>query len=375
MSVVYGKDTPKLGFGLMRLPKRGFAIDVEQVKTMVDLFLDAGFTYFDTAFVYPGSEPAIRKALVERHRRDSFTLATKLNARVAPTEKAAKKQFTASLERTGAGYFDYYLLHALMENNYERYEKFRLWDFVREQKEKGLIRNLGFSFHGGPRLLDRLLTEHPEVDFVQLQINYADWENPKVTSRANYETARRHSKLITVMEPVKGGSLANPPQEVQNVFRAINPYMSCASWAIRFVASLDGILTVLSGMSNVGQMEDNLSYMKNFRPLNEAEQEAIRQAQRILGNSSTIPCTACRYCVEGCPQQIRIPDIFAAMNRQLGNGQMAAAREAYFSAAHEGHRAADCVECRQCENVCPQHLPITDYLKTAAEMFPAKSGE
>ena len=315
MSVVYGKDTPKLGFGLMRLPKRGFAIDVEQVKTMVDLFLDAGFTYFDTAFVYPGSEPAIRKALVERHRRDSFTLATKLNARVAPTEKAAKKQFTASLERTGAGYFDYYLLHALMENNYERYEKFRLWDFVREQKEKGLIRNLGFSFHGGPRLLDRLLTEHPEVDFVQLQINYADWENPKVTSRANYETARRHSKLITVMEPVKGGSLANPPQEVQNVFRAINPYMSCASWAIRFVASLDGILTVLSGMSNVGQMEDNLSYMKNFRPLNEAEQEAIRQAQRILGNSSTIPCTACRYCVEGCPQQIRIPDIFAAMNR------------------------------------------------------------
>ena len=375
MSVVYGKDTPKLGFGLMRLPKRGFAIDVEQVKTMVDLFLDAGFTYFDTAFVYPGSEPAIRKALVELHRRDSFTLATKLNARVAPTEKAAKKQFTASLERTGAGYFDYYLLHALMENNYERYEKFRLWDFVREQKEKGLIRNLGFSFHGGPRLLDRLLTEHPEVDFVQLQINYADWENPKVTSRANYETARRHSKLITVMEPVKGGSLANPPQEVQNVFRAINPYMSCASWAIRFVASLDGILTVLSGMSNVGQMEDNLSYMKNFRPLNEAEQEAIRQAQRILGNSSTIPCTACRYCVEGCPQQIRIPDIFAAMNRQLGNGQMAAAREAYFSAAHEGHRAADCVECRQCENVCPQHLPITDYLKTAAEMFPAKSGE
>lgn len=375
MSIVYGKDTPKLGFGLMRLPKRGFAIDVEQVKTMVDLFLDAGFTYFDTAFVYPGSEPAIRKALVERHPRDSFTLATKLNARVAPTEKAAKKQFTASLERTGAGYFDYYLLHALMENNYERYEKFRLWDFVREQKEKGLIRNLGFSFHGGPRLLDRLLTEHPEVDFVQLQINYADWENPKVTSRANYETARRHGKLITVMEPVKGGSLANPPQEVQNVFRAINPYMSCASWAIRFVASLDGILTVLSGMSNVGQMEDNLSYMKNFRTLNEAEQEAIRQAQRILGNSSTIPCTACRYCVEGCPQQIRIPDIFAAMNRQLGNGQMAAAREAYFSAAHEGHRAADCVECRQCENVCPQHLPITDYLKTAAEMFPAKSGE
>ena len=372
MPVVYGKDTPKLGFGLMRLPKRGFVIDVEQVKTMADLFLEAGFTYFDTAYVYPGSETAIRKALVERHPRDSFTLATKLFAMAAPTETAARKQFTTSLERTGAGYFDYYLLHALMENNYQRYEKLHLWDFVREQKEKGLIRNLGFSFHAGPELLDKLLTEHPEVDFVQLQINYADWENPKVSSRANYETARKHGKLITVMEPVKGGNLANPPQEVKKLFQAIHPEMSCASWAIRFVASLDGILTVLSGMSNTAQMEDNLSYMKDFQPLNEEEQEAIRQAQRLLGNAGTIPCTACRYCVEGCPQQIPIPDIFAAMNRQLGNGQMAAAREAYFRAAAEGHRASDCIQCRQCESVCPQHLPITEHLQTAAQMFPAE---
>ncbi len=371
MPVVYGKDTPKLGFGLMRLPKRGFAIHTERVKTMVDLFLEAGFTYFDTAYVYPGSEKAIRKALVERHPRESYTLATKMNASVAPTAKAAQKQFAASLERTGAGYFDYYLLHALMENNYQKYEKFRLWDYALEQKEKGLIRNLGFSFHAGPERLDRLLTEHPEVDFVQLQINYADWENPKVSSRANYETARKHGKLITVMEPVKGGNLADPPKEVRQLFQEIHPDMSCASWAIRFVASLDGILTVLSGMSNVEQMKDNLSYMKEFHPLNEEEQEAIRQAQRILGNSSTIPCTACRYCVEGCPQQIRIPDIFAAMNRQLGNGQMAEARDRYFLAAPEGHRASDCIECRQCEGTCPQHLPITEHLKTAAAMFPA----
>ena len=231
MPVTYGKDTPKLGFGLMRLPKRGVVIDVEKVKTMVDLFLDAGFTYFDTAFVYPGSETATRKALVERHPRDSFTLATKLNAMVAPTEKAARKQFAVSLEHTGAGYFDYYLLHALMENNYKRYEKLHLWDFVNEQKEAGLIRNLGFSFHAGPQLLDQLLTEHPEVDFVQLQINYADWENPKVTSRANYEVARKHGKLITVMEPVKGGSLADPPADVKKLFKNIHPDMSCASWA------------------------------------------------------------------------------------------------------------------------------------------------
>ena len=375
MPVVYGKDTPKLGFGLMRLPKKGLGIDVEQVKTMVDLFLGAGFTYFDTAFVYPGSETAIRKALVERHPRDSYTLATKLFAMVAPTEKAARREFATSLERTGAGYFDYYLLHSLMENNVRLYERLRLWDFVNEQKEKGLIRNLGFSFHAGPKLLDRLLTEHPEVDFVQLQINYADWENPKVTSRANYEVARAHGKLITVMEPVKGGNLADPPEEVKKLFREIHPDMSCASWAIRFVASLDGILTVLSGMSNVAQMEDNLSYMRAFQPLDEEEQEAIRQAQRILGKSATIPCTACRYCVEGCPKQIPIPDIFAAMNRQLGNGQTAAAREAYFRAAPEGRRASDCIGCRQCENACPQHLPITEHLKKAAEMFPADGGQ
>ena len=371
MSVVYGKDTPKLGFGLMRLPKKGIGIDVEQVKTMADMFLKAGFTYFDTAYAYLGSENAIRKALVERYPRDSFTLATKMNAIMAPTEKAAKKQLATSLERTGAGYFDYYLLHALMRNNYTRYEKFHLWDYITEQKEKGLIRYLAFSFHADPTLLDHLLTEHPEVDFIQLQINYADWENPKVTSRANYEVARKHGKLITVMEPVKGGNLANPPEEVKTLFREIHPDMSCASWAIRFVASLDGILTVLSGMSNVEQMRDNLSYMKNFQPLNEDEQKAIHQAQRILGSSSTVPCTACRYCTEGCPRQIQIPDIFAAMNKHLGNGQIEEAKKSYFKAAAEGHRASDCIECHQCEGACPQHIQITECLKQARAMFEA----
>jgi len=370
MSDYFGKDTPKLGFGLMRLPHKGLATDVEQVKEMVDLFMEAGFTYFDTAFVYLGSEATIRKALVERYPRESYTLATKLNAfMLAPTEKAAKNQFTTSLERTGAGYFDYYLLHALMENNYTKYDKFHLWDFVQEQKARGLIKHIGFSYHAGPELLDRLLTEHPEVDFIQLQINYADWENPSVTSRANYEVARRHGKSITVMEPVKGGTLANPPEAVKKLFKDYHPDMSYASWAIRFVASLDGIITVLSGMSNTEQMRDNLSYMKNFQPLNEEEQQIIQQAQRILGNSSTVPCTACHYCTEGCPKQIQIPDIFAAMNKQLGNGQMAEAERAYEAAASEGHRASDCIECRQCERACPQHLPITDHLKQAAAMF------
>ena len=373
MSDYFGKDVPKLGFGLMRLPQKGFGTDIAQVKQMVDLFMEAGFTYFDTAFVYTGSEAAIKKALVDRYPRESYTLATKINAfMLAPTEKAAKNQFYTSLDRTGAGYFDYYLLHAFMENNYRKYDKFHLWDFVKEQKAKGLIRYFGFSFHAGPELLDQILTEHPEVDFIQLQINYADWENPAVSSRANYEVARKHGKSITVMEPVKGGTLANPPEAVKKLFQDCHPDMSCASWAIRFAASLDGIITVLSGMSNIAQMEDNLSYMRNFQPLNEEEQKIIQEAQRIMGHSSTIPCTACHYCVEGCPRQIRIPDIFSAVNKQLGNGQTSAALEAYREAVSEGHMASDCIGCRQCERACPQHLHITDHLKQAAEMLEGK---
>ncbi|MCR4851939.1 MAG: aldo/keto reductase [Lachnospiraceae bacterium] len=369
MSDYFGKEVPKLGFGMMRLPHKGLGMDIEQIKTMVDLFMEAGFTYFDTAFVYPGSEAATKKALVDRYPRDSYTLCTKINASVSPTEKIAKNQFETSLERTGAGYFDYYLLHAFMNNNYKKYDRFHLWDFVKEQKEKGLVKHFGFSYHAGPELLDEILTDHPEVDFIQLQINYADWENPSVASRANYEVARKHGKSITVMEPVKGGSLADPPKEVKKLFKDYAPDMSYASWAIRFVASLDGIITVLSGMSNIEQMKDNLSYMKDFKPLNEEEQQIIREAQRILGHSSTIPCTACHYCIEGCPKKINIPDIFSAMNRQLGNGQTTEACAAYAKAIEGGGRASDCIKCRQCENACPQHLPITDDLKRAAAMF------
>lgn len=360
-------DTKKLGFGLMRLPRKGLSIDIEQFKEMVDLFLDAGFTYFDTAYVYPGSEEAARKALIERHPRESFTLATKLYAAAVPTEKIAKKEFETSLARTGAGYFDYYLLHSLMQNNYRKYEKFHLWDFVNEQKAKGLIRHIGFSFHSGPDLLDQILTEHPEVDFVQLQINYADWDNPAIASRANYEVARKHGKLITVMEPVKGGRLANPPKEVQKLMKDYAPDRSPASWAIRFVASLDGILTVLSGMSNLEQMQDNLSYMKDFQPLNAEEQRIIQKSQRILGHSRTIPCTACHYCTAGCPKQIPIPEIFAAMNLNLGSGQTEQAVSEYRRAASEGHRASDCIRCGQCEAACPQHLKIRDLLAQSAK--------
>ena len=361
------KDTRKLGFGLMRLPKKGFGIDVKQTSEMVDLFMDAGFTYFDTAYVYTGSEEAAKKALIDRYPRESFTLATKLHAPSARSEEAARKQFYTSLERTGAQYFDYYLLHSIMGNNYRTYEKYHLWDFVNELKAKGLIRHIGFSFHDSPELLDRVLNEHPEVEFVQLQINYADWENPSVTSRANYETARKHGKFITIMEPVKGGSLADPPKDIKKLFSSYSPDMSYPSWAIRFAASLDGILTVLSGMSNVAQMKDNLSYMKDFRPLDPEEQEIIREAQRILGRSKTIPCTACSYCTKGCPMQIPIPDIFRAMNKRLGNGQLEESVRDYAEIVSKGSSAADCIACGQCEGVCPQHLKIIDLLKNCSE--------
>ena len=297
MSDYLGKDTFKLGFGLMRLPKLADGrIDVDQTAQMVDAFLEAGGTYFDTAYVYDNgeSEAAIRKALVDRYPRERYTLCTKLNAWLqCHDEASAKQQFYTSLERTGAGYFDYYLLHALQRNNYQKYDEYHIWDFIRELKEKGLIKHWGFSFHADPELLEALLNAHPEVDFVQLQINYADWENPGVASKRNWEICKAHGKPVTVMEPVKGGVLADPIPTVKAVFDETGSGLSYASWAIRYVASLDNIITVLSGMSNLAQMEDNLSYMRAFKPLSEGEQAVVRKAQQALNDDQSIPCTAC----------------------------------------------------------------------------------
>ncbi len=364
-------DTKKLGFGLMRLPKKGLGIDIPQTCEMVDAFLASGGTYFDTAHVYPGSEDAVRKALTSRHPRENYTIATKLYASAMPTEKMAKNQLETSLKRMQTDYIDYYLLHTLTAGNKKKYDKFGLWDFVREQKEKGVIRHYGFSFHDGPELLDQLLTEHPDVEFVQLQINYADWENPTVASRANYEVARKHGKPIIVMEPGKGGTLANPPAEIQKLFKEKHPDMSYASWAIRFVASLDGIKAVLSGMSNMDQMRDNLSYMEDFKPLDEEELAIIHEAQQIMGKSKMIPCTSCHYCTGGCPMEIPIPEIFTAMNKRLGSGQIEGSVEAYKQVTDDGHLASSCIQCGQCESACPQHIEVIKRLAECAEALEA----
>ena len=370
MTDYLGKDTFKLGFGLMRLPKNpDGTIDVPQVSQMADKFIAAGGTYFDTAYVYDEgrSEAAFKAAVADRYPRQAYTIATKLNVRVAKSEEDAKAQLFTSLERTGAGYFDYYLLHAMQRSNFEAYEKYHIWDFVEEQKRKGLIRHWGFSFHGDPALLEELLTAHPGADFVQLQINYADWDNPGVASRRNWEICKAHGKPVTVMEPVKGGILADPIPSVKAVFDQTGSGLSYAGWAIRYVASLDNIITVLSGMSSLAQMEDNLSYMKAFQPLTEAEQAVIRQAQAALDADKSIPCTACRYCTEGCPMNIPIPDIFAVANRCKGSPQFRIFREYNIVTQGKG-RASQCVQCGQCEAACPQHLPIISLLEKCRSM-------
>ena len=363
-----------LGFGLMRLPRvkdtKTDEIDVEQTKQMVDAFLEAGFTYFDTAWAYPGSEDAIRKALVERYPREKFQLATKNAAWIGcKTKEDAIAQFETSLKRTGAGYIDFYLLHNLGETRTKFFEDFDLWNWGKELKAKGLIKHLGFSFHSTAEELEEIFKAHPEAEFVQLQLNYADWESPSIQSRKVYEVARKYNKPIIVMEPVKGGLLANPPQSVKDVFQKADSKASYASWAIRYVADLEGVMVVLSGMSNIEQMKDNLSYMKGFKGLTDEQRKTIETARQEMAKIPLIPCTTCNYCAKVCPMEIGISGSFNAMNiyTLYNNLDQAKHQENWLVGMHGKKKAAECVKCGACEKVCPQHIKIREELEKVAK--------
>ena len=373
------KPDKKLGFGLMRLPVNDPTnkadVDVKQVEQMVDLFLEKGFTYFDTAWMYNAfaSERVVKTALVQRHPRESFTLATKLNAGFFDTLEGRDDIFQAQLEKTGAGYFDYYLLHGIDAGNYEKFERLDCFSWLLEKKAQGLIRHAGFSFHDTAEKLDEILTTHPEMEFVQLQLNYLDWESPWIQSRACYEVAVKHKKPVIVMEPVKGGTLASLPAEGEKLLKAVHPELSIPSWAIRFAASLPNVMVVLSGMSNLDQMRDNLSFMEDFVPLTDEETAAVHQAAAAVNAQIAIPCTGCSYCTDGCPQQIPIPQYFSLYN-EIKRENMAmkgwTVSYAQYNALKEKfHGASECIQCGQCESMCPQHLTIIDFLKDVSREF------
>ncbi|MHB1460201.1 MAG: aldo/keto reductase [Armatimonadota bacterium] len=365
----------RLGFGLMRLPitVEGDlkSIDQELVNQMTDYYLEQGFSYFDTAYPYHQgeSEVAVRRALVERHPRESFKLATKMPTFFVTSHADYQKFFDEQLAKCGVDYFDYYLLHNLGAKSFADTVKHGGFDFMTKLKAEGKARQIGFSFHDKAELLDRILTEYPEMEFVQLQINYMDWNNDSIESRKCYEVATKHKKPVIVMEPIKGGSLANVPEEADKLFHAYHPDMSAASWALRFAASLENVFMVLSGMSNFDQVVDNTHSMQHSTALNADEREIISKATDLINSSIAIPCTACQYCVDGCPQNIPIPKYFALYNNQKQFG-MGPVHMAYYSnLAHDFGKASDCIDCKQCEEHCPQHIAIVDELKQVATVF------
>ncbi len=366
------KEIKKLGFGFMRLPQKNGEIDTQEVKQMVDIFIKKGFNYFDTAFGYHGgkSEVAIKEALVDRYNREDFILATKLPAWTAKSEAIAKEMFETSLLRTGAGYFDYFLLHNVGSKRTKFFEEFNIWEYLKEKKSKGLIKNLGFSFHDTADALEILMEKHhQDIDFIQLQINYVDWEDKTVQSKKCYEIARKFNKPIIIMEPIRGGELINLPKVAADIFKEYDENRSFAEWALRYAASFEGVVTVLSGMSNLKQLEENTDIMKNFTPLSEEEQKVINKVQKAFLEIERIPCTACKYCVKDCPAGIEISDVLNSMNINLVFGNLEAAKVKYTWALGKGAKASDCIKCGLCESVCPQYIKVMDELERISNVL------
>ena len=370
----------KLGFGCMRLPlldtQDKASIDFAQMKQMVDIFLAQGFCYFDTAYMYHkfNSEIFLRKALVERYPREKFLIATKLPISFLKSAVDVEMIFNKQLNKCGVKYFDYYLLHNLNRRSIEIAQKFNCFEFIKQKKSEGKIRHLAFSFHDQAELLDKILTDHPEFELVQLQINYLDWDSPSVQSRKCYETALKHKKKIIVMEPVKGGILANVPKSVENIFMDFSPNKSPASWAIRFAASQKGVFMVLSGMSNLTQMQDNLSYMKDFVPLNETESKIIKEVTEIINSTIAIPCTSCGYCLRNCPKNIAIPEYFMLYNSYFrAHGERKVNfffnERNYYANYTKNGKASECLGCHQCEKNCPQNIEIAVWMNKIAKLF------
>lgn len=361
------------GFGCMRLPMKDGEVDTVEMNRMVDAFLDAGFNYFDTAHGYlqGRSEKALKACLTSRYPRDRYILTNKLTASFFETEADIRPFFESQLEACGVDYFDFYLMHAQSAGNYPHFKECRAYETAFALKAEGRVRHVGISFHDRPEVLDRILTEYPEIEAVQIQFNYADYDDPTVQSREVYEVCVRHNKPVIVMEPVKGGNLVNLPEEAKTVLDALHGG-STASYAIRFAAGFPGMMMVLSGMSNMEQMEDNISFMKDFHPLNAEELTAVEEVQRIFRSKHLISCTSCRYCTDGCPKHIAIPDLFATMNTKLLHNDWNA--DYYYENVHTGpgRRASDCLKCGKCEKVCPQHLPIRRLLEDVARVFEKK---
>ncbi len=367
-------STPKLGFGCMRLPLLDPAdqtsIDLDQFKQMVDVFLEAGGTYFDTAYVYHegASETALREALVKRHPRESFTIATKCLAWACPSKEVAQSCLSESLERLGTDYVDFYLLHNVGGARTAVFDAYDMWNFAKEQKAAGRIRHVGFSMHDDADTLDALLTAHPDMDFVQLQVNYLDWDNPVTQSQRCMEVAAKHGVPVVIMEPCRGGRLASLPDDVAAILEQARPDLSQASWAYRFCYELPGTIATLSGMSTLEQVQQNASEWKEAGLFSDSERAALDEALARLKTMAQIPCTACRYCVKGCPEGVVIPDILNLVNLELQTGDRNFAKGLYSWQAAAGP-ASKCIECGACEAMCPQNIDIIDQLKVAAEHF------